>query len=162
VLVGVSPSNPVPQRPCCGQAARYAASSRLILILVFIYGPGSEGSAFDVAWSVRCDARQANVGTGKVWATSTIGCAKHLIATEGVKGLFRGFTATASRDGPGMALYYIIYDVAKKVIPGWSDKLDEHTGKPKHTALQVRGCSLCPCVCMPPLPPSPAATLQAM
>jgi solute carrier family 25 carnitine/acylcarnitine transporter 20/29 len=80
---------------------------------------------------------QANVGTGLVWANSTVGCAQHLIKTEGVKGLFRGFTATASRDGPGMALYYIIYDVAKKTIPGWSDKLDEHTGKPKHTALQM-------------------------
>ena len=78
------------------------------------------------------------MGTGLVWANSTVGCAQHLIKTEGVKGLFRGFTATASRDGPGMALYYIIYDVAKKTIPGWSDKLDEHTGKPKHTALQVK------------------------
>jgi hypothetical protein len=87
--------------------------------------------------------RQANVGTGKAWANSTLGCAKHLIQTEGVKGLFRGFTATATRDGPGMALYYIIYDVAKKTIPGWSknadgtDRMDDKTGKQKHTALQM-------------------------
>lgn len=80
---------------------------------------------------------QANVGSTLPWAQSTIGTASHIVKTEGLQQLFRGFTATALRDGPGMALYYIIYDLEKKNIPGWSDKIEPKTGKPKHTAIQM-------------------------
>jgi solute carrier family 25 carnitine/acylcarnitine transporter 20/29 len=80
---------------------------------------------------------QAARGSTVPWASSTIGTAKHIVKTEGLQQLFRGFTATALRDGPGMALYYIIYDAAKKNLPGWSDRIDPATGKPKHTAIQM-------------------------
>ena len=35
-----------------------------------------------------------------------------------------------------MALYYIIYDGAKKTFGGWSDTLDAK-GKPMHTPIQM-------------------------
>jgi len=68
--------------------------------------------------------------------TTALATYKYIVQTYGLKSLFRGFGATALRDGPGMALYYIIYDLAKKNIGGWSDKLDGH-GKPLHTPLQM-------------------------
>jgi len=67
---------------------------------------------------------------------STWSCAKDIVATQGASSLFRGFSATALRDGPGMALYYIIYDLEKKHIPGWSSENDVK-GNPKHTAIQM-------------------------
>lgn len=80
---------------------------------------------------------QAARGSSVPWASSTLGTARHIIKTEGLQQLFRGFTATALRDGPGMALYYIIYDAAKKNLGGWSDEINPATGKPKHTAIQM-------------------------
>ena len=47
-------------------------------------------------------------------------CAKYLVREKGFftpDGLFKGTGATMARDAPSMALYYIVYDVAKKVMP---------------------------------------------
>jgi len=68
--------------------------------------------------------------------TTAIATYKYIVQTYGVKSLFRGIQATAMRDGPGMALYYIIYDGAKKTFGGWSDTLDAK-GKPMHTPIQM-------------------------
>jgi len=67
--------------------------------------------------------------------TSTIATYKYILQTHGITSLFRGFTATAIRDGPGMALYYIVYDSAKKTIPGWGEA--DAAGKREHTPIQM-------------------------
>lgn len=68
--------------------------------------------------------------------TSTLATYKYILKNHGIASLFRGFTATALRDGPGMALYYIVYDAAKKTIPGWSSELGPE-GKRLHTPFQM-------------------------
>mmetsp|Transcript_40548 Transcript_40548/g.49185 ORF Transcript_40548/g.49185 Transcript_40548/m.49185 type:complete len:344 (-) Transcript_40548:234-1265(-) len=79
--------------------------------------------------AIKIHMQAASQGKG-VFHESTWGCAKHIVKTEGVGALFRGFTPTALRDGPGMALYYIIYDLCKKYLPGLNED-------GSHTALQM-------------------------
>lgn len=47
---------------------------------------------------------------------STLGAIKSILASGGVSSLFRGSTATLARDGPGSAIYFAVYEVAKKEL----------------------------------------------
>ncbi|CEP20396.1 CRC1 [Cyberlindnera jadinii] len=47
---------------------------------------------------------------------STLGAIKSILASGGVSSLFRGSVATLARDGPGSALYFAVYEVAKKEL----------------------------------------------
>lgn len=38
-------------------------------------------------------------------------CLRHLLATEGLRGLARGFSGTLAREIPGNAIYFTTYDV---------------------------------------------------
>mmetsp|Transcript_341 Transcript_341/g.681 ORF Transcript_341/g.681 Transcript_341/m.681 type:complete len:307 (+) Transcript_341:113-1033(+) len=61
-----------------------------------------------------------------------VDCGKYIIQTNGVigdKGLFRGWTATAMRDIPGMSGYYVAYEAIKKAWAPWG-------ANGKHTDLQ--------------------------
>lgn len=45
--------------------------------------------------------------------TSLAGAAKHIVASEGLRGFFAGFGATAVRDAPYAGLYVLVYEQAK-------------------------------------------------
>lgn len=45
--------------------------------------------------------------------TSLAGAARHIVASEGVRGFFAGFGATAVRDAPYAGLYVLVYEQAK-------------------------------------------------
>lgn len=45
--------------------------------------------------------------------TSLAGAARHIIGSEGVRGFFAGFGATAVRDAPYAGLYVLVYEQAK-------------------------------------------------
>lgn len=47
---------------------------------------------------------------------STLGAIKSILASGGVSSLFRGSAATLARDGPGSAIYFAVYEVAKKEV----------------------------------------------
>jgi solute carrier family 25 carnitine/acylcarnitine transporter 20/29 len=55
---------------------------------------------------------------------STLGAIKSILASGGVSSLFRGSTATLARDGPGSALYFAVYEVAKKELSKLSGAKD--------------------------------------
>jgi len=70
-----------------------------------------------------------------------IDCAKFIINKEGVftkTGLFRGWTATALRDVPGMSGYYIVYELVKKYWKPWG-KDGKHTDMQNLTAGGLAG-----------------------
>ncbi|GMK53744.1 hypothetical protein CspeluHIS016_0103300 [Cutaneotrichosporon spelunceum] len=46
---------------------------------------------------------------------SLTGAFRHLLASEGVRGLFQGFTATAVRDAPYAGLYVVFYEKGKEL-----------------------------------------------
>eukprot|EP01100_Stratorugosa_tubuloviscum_P007191 TRINITY_DN300_c1_g1_i2.p1 TRINITY_DN300_c1_g1~~TRINITY_DN300_c1_g1_i2.p1 ORF type:complete len:1251 (-),score=548.87 TRINITY_DN300_c1_g1_i2:82-3834(-) len=41
---------------------------------------------------------------------------KHILRDRGIKGIFRGFTATLLRDIPGYAIYFTVYDLSKSIL----------------------------------------------
>lgn len=45
--------------------------------------------------------------------TSLAGAARHIVASEGLRGFFAGFGATAVRDAPYAGLYVLVYEQAK-------------------------------------------------
>jgi solute carrier family 25, member 38 len=45
---------------------------------------------------------------------SLLGAARDIVRTEGVRGLFSGFGATAVRDGPYAGLYVLFYEKFKR------------------------------------------------
>ncbi|CCH41860.1 Mitochondrial carnitine carrier [Wickerhamomyces ciferrii] len=47
---------------------------------------------------------------------SMISAVKRILATGGIRSLFKGSFATLARDGPGSALYFATYEVAKKEL----------------------------------------------
>lgn len=51
---------------------------------------------------------------------SFISSAKQIVKTGGVSSLFKGSLATLARDGPGSALYFASYEVAKKYLNTWN------------------------------------------
>lgn len=52
-----------------------------------------------------------------------------LIRTEGVRGLFQGFTATAARDAPYAGIYVVLYEEMKEVLGESFGVLDGVGGK---------------------------------
>jgi solute carrier family 25 protein 38 len=52
-----------------------------------------------------------------------------LIRTEGVRGLFQGFTATAARDAPYAGIYVVLYEEMKEVLGEWFGVLGGVGGK---------------------------------
>ncbi|CAK9780611.1 mitochondrial carrier [Cutaneotrichosporon oleaginosum] len=46
---------------------------------------------------------------------SLVGAFRHLLAADGVRGLFQGFTATAVRDAPYAGLYVVFYEKGKEL-----------------------------------------------
>mmetsp|Transcript_6232 Transcript_6232/g.8043 ORF Transcript_6232/g.8043 Transcript_6232/m.8043 type:complete len:307 (+) Transcript_6232:75-995(+) len=70
-----------------------------------------------------------------------IDCGKYIVAENGIftkKGLFRGWTATAARDVPGMSGYYVAYEAIKKVWTPWG-KDGKHSDMQNLTAGGLSG-----------------------
>ncbi|CDR37947.1 CYFA0S01e19460g1_1 [Cyberlindnera fabianii] len=55
---------------------------------------------------------------------STIGAVKRILADGGLSSLFRGSLATLARDGPGSAIYFAVYEVAKRELTKLSGAKD--------------------------------------
>jgi solute carrier family 25 carnitine/acylcarnitine transporter 20/29 len=47
---------------------------------------------------------------------SMVSAVKRILKSGGLKSLFKGSTATLARDGPGSALYFATYEIAKKEL----------------------------------------------
>lgn len=60
--------------------------------------------------------------------TSLFGASKDIFRTEGPKGFFAGFGATAVRDAPYAGLYVLFYEQSKRRLSGLAMKIDETTG----------------------------------
>jgi solute carrier family 25 (mitochondrial carnitine/acylcarnitine transporter), member 20/29 len=77
-----------------------------------------------------------------------IDCGKYIVKENGVftqKGLFRGWSATAMRDVPGMSGYYVAYEAIKRAWKPWG-KDGKHTDLQNLTAGGLSGqvsCSVC-------------------
>ncbi|KAF2731172.1 solute carrier family 25 member 38 [Polyplosphaeria fusca] len=52
----------------------------------------------------------------------------HIFSTEGVRGFFAGFGATAVRDAPYAGLYVVFYEQSKRRLSGVARKLDDGEG----------------------------------
>ncbi len=57
-------------------------------------------------------------GGAKPPYSSGITCLQHLLRTEGLRGLTRGTGATMARETPGNALFFTVYELLRRVIPG--------------------------------------------
>lgn len=55
---------------------------------------------------------------------SLLGAGRDILRTEGVRGLFRGFGATAVRDAPYAGLYVLFYEHLKKDLAGFIGSTD--------------------------------------
>ncbi|KAK3238502.1 hypothetical protein CYMTET_51492 [Cymbomonas tetramitiformis] len=65
--------------------------------------------------------------------TGTLSCAAYLIKEHGLfskEGLFKGTFATLMRDMPSMGVYYVIYELGKKIMPAFGDD-------GRHTPVQM-------------------------
>ncbi|ODV70862.1 solute carrier family 25 member 38 [Cyberlindnera jadinii NRRL Y-1542] len=58
---------------------------------------------------------------------SLLGAVRSIHQTEGVKGFFRGFTATCMRDAPYAGLYVLFYEQCKMVLPKMLPNVDTGT-----------------------------------
>jgi len=57
-------------------------------------------------------------GGAKPPYNSGITCLQHLLRTEGLRGLTRGVGATAARETPGNAIFFTVYELLRRIIPG--------------------------------------------
>ena len=60
-------------------------------------------------WSVR--PRFCTTADGPISGSGPLQCLKHLVETEGWRGLARGTTGTLAREIPGNALFFTVYEV---------------------------------------------------
>jgi hypothetical protein len=72
-----------------------------------------------VALQCRMQMAHRNVhGGAKPPYSSGITCLQHLLRTEGLRGLTRGTGATMARETPGNALFFTVYELLRRVVPG--------------------------------------------
>lgn len=55
---------------------------------------------------------------------SSVHCAKTLISTYGIKGIFQGYSATLARNIPGCIIYFYSYDQLSRSLVTYSHKND--------------------------------------
>ncbi|CAL8469238.1 g8779 [Coccomyxa elongata] len=70
---------------------------------------------------IKCRMQMAhrNVhGGAKPPYSTSLECLRHLLRTEGLRGLTRGTGATMARETPGNALFFTVYELLRRVIPG--------------------------------------------
>ncbi|EIE21149.1 hypothetical protein COCSUDRAFT_48294 [Coccomyxa subellipsoidea C-169] len=97
-------------RPDLGSVALSAGVAGVVLSSVL--------SPFEL---IKCRMQMAhrNVhGGAKPPYSSGITCLQHLLRTEGLRGLTRGTGATMARETPGNALFFTVYELLRRVIPG--------------------------------------------
>jgi hypothetical protein len=60
-------------------------------------------------------------GGGPPTYSGTWDCVRHLLRTEGARGLTRGVGATMARETPGNALFFTVYEVSWPAceVPAW-------------------------------------------
>lgn len=74
---------------------------------------------------------------------SMISAVRRILATGGIRSLFKGSVATLARDGPGSAIYFATYEVAKKELSKLSSaKSDELSLGAVSTAGGLAGVSM--------------------
>ncbi|GMM33815.1 carnitine:acyl carnitine antiporter [Saccharomycopsis crataegensis] len=66
--------------------------------------------------------------------TSMVGAVKSILATGGLRSLFKGSLATLARDGPGSALYFATYEYLKQKL-----SKDTEDGKLSLMAISIAG-----------------------
>lgn len=62
--------------------------------------------------------------------TSLLGAGRDIVSTEGIRGFFAGFGATAVRDAPYAGLYVLVYEQAKARLSAVTPALPEAGGGP--------------------------------
>ncbi|CAL5229862.1 g13273 [Coccomyxa viridis] len=68
---------------------------------------------------VKCRMQMASLSRTQRPAYSTPwACFQDLLRTEGLKGMTRGIGATMARETPGNALFFVIYEGLRRVVPG--------------------------------------------
>ena len=70
------------------------------------------GDLIKVKLQVETDLARKNNTTPRF--KGPLGCARHILATDGIAGFFRGTVLTLFRDVPGSMAYYLGYEVTKK------------------------------------------------
>jgi hypothetical protein len=58
---------------------------------------------------VKCKLQVDHAGGGKPTYAGTIDCIRHIVRTEGVGGLYKGFSVTALREVPAFGIYFFVY-----------------------------------------------------
>jgi len=48
-----------------------------------------------------------------------LACAKHIVRSEGARGLFKGTLITYARDVPSFATYFLVYDFFRQKLKAW-------------------------------------------
>ncbi|KAF2266851.1 mitochondrial carrier [Lojkania enalia] len=67
--------------------------------------------------------------------TSLFSASKDILRTEGLRGFFAGFGATAVRDAPYAGLYVLFYEQSKKRLSSLAHRVEEHAN---HAAVPSR------------------------
>jgi len=62
---------------------------------------------------------QTSLSGSTKWYSGTLDCIRQTIRSEpgGVLALWRGFTSTALRDGPGVGMWFMSFEIAKQCFP---------------------------------------------
>jgi len=69
--------------------------------------------------------------------TSLAGAAKDIVRTEGPRGFFAGFGATAVRDAPYAGLYVLIYEQAKSQLGTMSSAIPDPTARSMSSSATI-------------------------
>lgn len=80
---------------------------------------------------MQCAASGAGGGMAQQYR-GAIDCARHIRRTEGLRGLYRGFSITVARDVPGFASYFVLYDL---LVRAGKSTTDNQPAGALHTLL---------------------------
>ncbi len=82
-------------------------------------------------------ARMQIQGPGVIKYDSSMHAARHIVATEGVRGLFRGLTVSILAFGPASAMWWALYQSTHRKLTAWKEK--RTAGAAGATSVAVHG-----------------------
>jgi hypothetical protein len=96
---------------------------------------------------VKCKLQVDHAGGGKPTYAGNIDCIRHIVRTEGVGGLYKGFAVTALREVPAFGIYFFVYRYSLAAMtaaaPFRATAADTSSSAARGGPLALAGASQC-------------------